>query len=154
DGAGHVHAYADWLPVYARRGWVIDLMRRREDAMAGVMDFLIGTSLMAFKERGYQMASLSTAPLAGLDSGETSLVQWILRRIYERSHTYYDFGSLFRYKEKFQPHWEHIYLMHRGLATLPTAAVALTRAYLPGFGLSDATKLLGGSTAKLLFPKE
>jgi lysylphosphatidylglycerol synthetase-like protein (DUF2156 family) len=128
-------------------------MRRRQDAMAGVMDFLIGTSLMAFKQHAYQTASLSTAPLAGLERSETSLVQWILRRIYERSHTYYDFGSLFRYKEKFRPHWEHVYLMHRGLATLPAVAVALTRAYLPGFGLAEATKLLGESTAKGLFPK-
>jgi len=153
DGAGNVHAYADWLPVYARSGWVIDLMRRRESAMTGVMDFLIGTSLMEFKARGYQTASLSTAPLAGLEHSEASLVQWILRRIYERSHTYYDFGSLFRYKEKFRPHWEHVYLMHHGLTTLPSVSLALVRAYLPDFGLAEATKLLGESTAGRLFPK-
>jgi lysylphosphatidylglycerol synthetase-like protein (DUF2156 family) len=153
DGTGRVQAFADWLPVYARRGWVIDLMRRRDDAMPGVMDFLIGTSLMAFKERGYRMASLATAPLAGLEHSDASLVHWILRRIYEGSHTYYDFGSLFRYKEKFRPHWEHIYLMHPGLTTLPAVAVALARAYLPDVGLADATKLLGESAARRLFPR-
>ena len=155
DAAGRVHAFVDWLPVYGRRGWVIDLMRRRDDAMTGIMDFLIGASLTAFKERGYETVSLATAPLADLKRGhDASLLQWALGKVYEKSHTYYDFRSLFRYKEKFQPTWESIYLHHRGLVDLPAVAAALTRAYLPGLGLAEATKLVGESAARLLFPKD
>lgn len=155
DAAKRVHGFVDWLPVYSRRGWVIDLMRRRDDAMTGVMDFLIGTSLMAFKERGYETASLATAPLADLHRGEAaSLLQWVLGKVYEKSQTYYDFRSLFRYKQKFQPEWESIYLIHRGLTGLPAIAAALIRAYLPGLGLTEAARLVGESAARLLFPKD
>jgi phosphatidylglycerol lysyltransferase len=155
DRSGRVHGFVDWLPVYGRRGWVVDLMRHRDDAINGVMDFLIGTSLLTFKERGYETASLATAPLADLDRAEaSSLLQWVLGKVYERSQTYYDFRALFRYKEKFQPRWESIYLVHRGLTTLPAVAVALTRAYLPDLRFTDATKILGGSAARWLFPSD
>jgi phosphatidylglycerol lysyltransferase len=154
DASGRVHAFVDWLPVYGRHGWVIDLMKRRKDAMSGVMDFLIGTSLVTFSARGYDTASLATAPLADLDRGETtSLVRWVLSKVYETSGTYYDFRSLFQYKGKFRPNWESIYLVHRGLSTLPGVATALVRAYLPDLGLVEATKLLGDSAARLLFPR-
>jgi len=155
DDSGRLQAYVDWLPVHARRGWVIDLMRRRDDAMSGVMDFVIGMSLVSLKERGYEMASLATAPLADLDRDESSSwVPWILGKVYEKSHTYYDFRSLFRYKDKFRPGWESVYLAHRGLATLPTVAASLLQAYLPEFNLVRATRLLGESAARRLFPKD
>lgn len=155
DEDGRVHAFADWLPVYARRGWVIDLMRRRPDAMNGVMDFVIGNSLMAFQGRGYETASLATAPLGDVDRGESnSLLEWLLGKVYGRSETFYDFRSLFRYKEKFHPAWESVYLAHRGIATLPAVAAALVRAYLPTLGAVDATKLLGASIAARLFPRD
>jgi len=155
EESGRVHAYVDWLPVHARRGWVIDLMRRRDGAMSGVMDFVIGMSLLALKERGYEMASLATAPLADLDRDESSSwIPWILGKVYEHSHTYYDFRSLFRYKDKFRPDWESIYLVHRGLATLPTVAAALLHAYLPDLNLVRATRLLGESAAHRLFAKD
>ncbi|MGD8396542.1 MAG: DUF2156 domain-containing protein, partial [Candidatus Eiseniibacteriota bacterium] len=64
DAAGTVHAFADWLPIYARRGWVIDLMRRRPGCMTGAMEFLIASALLAFQQRGDRVASLSVAPLA------------------------------------------------------------------------------------------
>jgi phosphatidylglycerol lysyltransferase len=153
DASARVHAYVDWLPVYGRRGWVIDLMRRRNDAMNGVMDFLIGRSLLGFKEKGYETASLATAPLADLDRGEaTGLMQWVLGKVYETSQTYYDFGSLFHYKGKFQPTWESIFLAHRGLTTLPSVAAAITRAYLPELGPVETTRFLGKSAVQLLFP--
>lgn len=155
DASMRVHGYVDWLPVYGRRGWVIDLMRRRDDAMRGVMDFLIAMSFMAFKQRGYETASLGTAPLADANRGEaTSLLQWLLAKVYEKSQTYYDFRSLFQYKEKFQPKWESIYLVHRGLDTLPAAAAGLFRAYLPDLRVAQATKLIGESAGRWLFPHD
>ena len=110
---------------------------------------------MAFKERGYETASLATAPLADLDRAETtSLLHWILGKVYEKSDTYYDFRSLFRYKGKFQPDWESVFLYHRGLTTLPAVAAALMQAYLPDLRIAEATKLLGESAARLLFPRD
>jgi len=151
DGDGRVHAFADWLPIYARAGWVIDLMRRRSDCMSGAMDFVIGRSLMYFKDRGYSVASLAAAPLADIGrDDDASLVQRFLGEIYERFDTYYNFKSLFEYKEKFQPAWESVYLMHRGIPNVLRVAQALVHAHLPGLGVADVATILRSQLARRL----
>jgi phosphatidylglycerol lysyltransferase len=153
DSSDRVHAFVDWLPVYERQGWVIDLMRRRTDCMSGVMDFLIGMSLLAFKERGYVQASLAAAPLADLDREENaSFLQQILGQVFERFNTFYSFQSLFQFKEKYQPRWESVYLVHRGISSLPRVTRALILAYLPGLDAVKVAQLLGSAVAERVFP--
>lgn len=154
DASGRVHGFTDWLPVFARRGWVIDLMRRRTDAMVSVMDFIIGRSLMAFKERGYETASLAAAPLANVDrDASSSPLQKALGQVFDHFETYYDFRSLYRYKEKFHPRWESVYLAYRGLPILPVASSAILKAHLPDLNLLDAVRILGSATAARVFPR-
>ncbi len=149
---GLVHAFADWLPVHARRGWVIDLMRRRADSMSGAMEFLIASSLLAFRDRGYAQASLATAPLANLDrNSEASLLQQVLGLVYDHFDTYYRFKSLFEFKDKFQPRWEGIYLVHPGVDRLPRVVQALVQAHLPGLDVRKVLQILGSSVAGRLF---
>lgn len=151
DRSGTLLAFADWLPVYARRGWVIDLMERAPDAPGDAMEFLIGMSLLTFQERGYRQASLAAAPLADLDrEADASLVPRALGAIYEHSETFYNFKSLFRFKEKFRPRWEPVYLAHPGVATLPRTALAILRAHMPDLDLAGITALLGESVAEIL----
>jgi len=151
DARGKLLAFADWLPVYARRGWVIDLMRRDPDAMGGAMEFLIGMSLLTFQERGYGQASLAAAPLADVDrDAGASLVQRALGAVYDHSETFYNFKSLFRFKEKFHPRWEPVYLAHTGVARLPRVALSILRAHLPSLDLPRVTTLLGESVAEFL----
>jgi phosphatidylglycerol lysyltransferase len=145
DRGGRVHAFADWLPCYAARGWVIDLMRRREDAMKGVMEYLIAASLLAFKERGYRRASLAVAPLADLGQnkgGDESLLAGALRLVYEHGDTVYNFRSLFEYKNKFQPDWQGAYFVYESNTKLGRLAVAVVRAYLPGLGAREAAVMV------------
>ena len=134
DGGGRVQAFADWLPCYASRGWVIDLMRRREDAMKGVMEFLIAASFLAFKERGYGAASLAVAPLADLGqdgAGDESLLARALRLVYEHGDAVYNFRTLFEYKNKFRPDWEGSYFVYESNSRLARLSLAVLRAYLP-----------------------
>jgi phosphatidylglycerol lysyltransferase len=70
-----VHAITSWMPVYENGhpvGWTLDLMRRNTEPGTphGVMEFLIATAAMTFREEGARFASLSGAPLAQLDRGE------------------------------------------------------------------------------------
>lgn len=154
DGTGRVHAFVDWLPIYALHGWVIDLMRRRSESMVGVMEFLIGMSLLAFKERGYRMASLSVAPMATLDRDEdASILQKVVGRVYEHFDAYYSFKSLFAFKDKFQPQWEGVYLAYSDPLRLPAISLALLRAYLPDLDAMRVAEFLGSAVAKTLFPK-
>ncbi len=148
---GRVQAFADWLPVPATGGWVIDLMRRRADAMSGIMEYLIGMSLLAFQQRGDSFASLATAPLADLDrEAEASLPGVVMKALFENFETFYDFRSLFDFKDRFKPRWEPVYLAYRDSATLPAAAMAVLRAHLPELDATGVARLLGGSLADRL----
>jgi len=55
------------VPVWARRGWSIDLMRRRSDALSGATEFLIVKSVEHARSRGDAMLSLSLSALAKVE---------------------------------------------------------------------------------------
>lgn len=153
DAGGRVQAFIDWLPVPARQGWVIDLMRRRDDAMNGVMEYLIGMSLLAFQERGYRQASLATAPLADLDrDGDASPLQRLLDLIYHRFDAFYNFQSLFEFKARFQPRWEPVFLAFRGEEQLIRASRAVASAHLPDLNVVTLARLVGRVVAGRLPP--
>lgn len=153
DAEGRVQAFIDWLPVPARQGWVIDLMRRREDGMNGVMEYLIGMSLLAFQERGYRQASLATAPLADLDrDGAASPLQRLLDLIYHRFDAFYNFQSLFEFKARFQPRWEPVFLAFRGEEQLIRASRAVAGAHLPDLNAATLARLVGRVVAGRLPP--
>jgi len=155
DSAGSVQGFVDWLPLYAARGWVIDLMRRRPDACAGVMEFLIGSSLLAFKERGDQVASLAAAPLAhlGRDQEESALARG-LGFVYAHFDRFYHFQSLFAFKKKFQPQWQDVYLVYRSHAELPRITLAILHAQMPTLGPRLIGEIIGATIAEpLLAPR-
>lgn len=132
---GRVHGFLDWLPIYAARGWALDLMRRAPDGFSGVVEFLIGCSLLAFQARGDRLASLAAAPLADLERGASAdPLQRALGFVYERGAVGYNFASLFAFKRKFQPRWQGVYLAYPGQMDLPRIAVAVLRAHMPTLG--------------------
>ncbi|HEX5133729.1 MAG TPA: phosphatidylglycerol lysyltransferase domain-containing protein [Candidatus Krumholzibacteria bacterium] len=141
---GVVQAFATWLPVYAGNGWTIDLMRRREERMPGVMEFLIASSLLTFRDRGYSEATLGVAPLADLDRDEDApLLPRVLGRVYEGSDAFYNFKSLFAFKSKFAPRWTPVYLVQRDLASVPAVTAAILKAYIPTLDAAATARLLG-----------
>jgi len=133
---GRVEAFVTWEPIWARNGWSLDLMRRRDDSAAGVMELLIVRSVEAAKARGEGMLSLALSALASVEdpaAGAPAEPQAIARaRVLLRRHLarFYDFEGLFRWKRKFAPAFEDRYLVHPG--TLPRVALALVRAQSPG----------------------
>jgi lysylphosphatidylglycerol synthetase-like protein (DUF2156 family) len=147
DAAGTVHGFVTWLPVYRARGWVIDLMRRRDDAIPGVMEFLIAESAMRFKAEGAQYLGLAAAPLARAPRPETSdaptcATERLVHACAGALDPLYGFRSLFEFKRKFLPRWEQLYIVYPGPASLPRIGYALARAYLPDFGLPEMGALL------------
>ncbi len=149
DADGRVHGFVDWLPVPVGAGHVLDLMRRREDAMNGVMEYLIAMSLLAFQQRGDRFVSLAAAPLADLDrESSASLVPRVTGIIASRFETYYSFRSLFDFKERFRPRWEPVHLAYLDPADLPDAAVAIVRVHLPRLGWADTVRLFGSAAGR------
>jgi lysylphosphatidylglycerol synthetase-like protein (DUF2156 family) len=96
-----VEAAVSWLEGFSCRGRVLDLTRRRQDAVPGCLELLLGDCLEAFASEGVEWASLGMAGGAGLR----------------------------RYKQKFQPEWHDRYLAFPLLAA-PMAFAAVVWVHL------------------------
>jgi len=132
---GDVDGFLSWLPVYGDdgevRGWTLDLMRRREGGFGPVMEFLIGSSARQFSGEGAQIMSLSGAPLAHDYPPDAGVIAALSDRLAEALEPVYGFGSLHRFKQKFHPRYETMYLLFRDESDLTRIGGALTRAFLP-----------------------
>jgi len=148
DADRKVHGITSWMPVYAGGrpvGWTLDFMRRNTDpgTFRGVMEFLIATAALTFQEEGARFVSLSGAPLARLDRGEhPSALQRLLDTIAITMEPVYGFQSLLRFKAKFQPVYQPLYLTYPDPAALGSIATAICRAYLPHLTSRQALCLL------------
>lgn len=112
-GAGRIEGFIVCEPIYGRNGYYLDVTRRRGDAVRGTMELLTSETLRVLRDEGYEMASMGLAPLALLDdpdlSGHPRLTS-LMRFVYQRVNSNYDFKLLYRYKAKYHPHaWEPRY---------------------------------------------
>lgn len=141
-----VHGVTSWMPVYSGGepvGWTLDFMRRRSTGFRGVMEFLIASAALGFKEEGAEFLSLSGAPLARLErDGRAGPLQRLLDFSGAALEPVYGFRSLFAFKAKFQPRYEPLYLAYPDPAALPTIANAIVRAYLPHLTSRQAVRLV------------
>jgi phosphatidylglycerol lysyltransferase len=139
DPAKHrVEAFCTWTPIWARRGWAIDLMRRHADAPTGAMELLVVKSVEHARERGDHLLSLSLSALVKVASPTTKNSDALVTEdpartfLIQRLSRFYDFQGLFRWKRKFDPAFEDRYLIYPHALALPRIAFALVRAQSPG----------------------
>lgn len=131
---GHVTAVTSWLPVYehgALTGYTLDVMRRGEDGMPGVIEFLIARAALRARDAGLTTISLSGTPLAA-HAGAGALVargSLLVARVLE---PVYGFRSLQRFKEKFGARHEPLWIVVPTPLHVPRVARALASAYVPG----------------------
>jgi len=148
DADRKVHGITSWMPVYANgrpAGWTLDFMRRNTEpgTFRGVMEFLIATAALTFRDEGACFVSLSGAPLARLDRGEQpGALQRLLDMIATTMEPVYGFQSLLHFKAKFQPVYQPLYLAYPDPAALGSIATAIGRAYLPHLTSRQALRLL------------
>jgi phosphatidylglycerol lysyltransferase len=152
--ARRVEAFVTWVPIPARRGWALDLMRRTSDAAPGVMEFLVARSVEVARARGDAMLSLSLSALASVEDderrgravgepqtvGEPRAAASAVHSRPDRAREllmqhlarFYDFKNLFQWKKKFGPAFEDRYLVYADPLALPRVVVALARAQSAG----------------------
>ncbi|MEO8217069.1 MAG: bifunctional lysylphosphatidylglycerol flippase/synthetase MprF [Acidobacteriota bacterium] len=96
----------------------IDLMRHRNDAPPGVMDFLFLELIQWGRDQGYAWFNLGMAPLSGLERRSLGPVWNRLAALaFHHGEYFYNFQGLRTYKEKFDPVWQPVYIAApRGLA--------------------------------------
>jgi phosphatidylglycerol lysyltransferase len=144
--ARRVEGFLTWEPVWARRGWALDLMRRRRSAAAGTMELLVVRSIEEARRRGDVMLSLSLSALADVErEDDPGSEEFARERAFLRRHLarFYDFEGLFRWKSKFGPRFEDRWLIYPSPLALPRVAFALVRAQRPG-GLGSYLEALRG----------
>ncbi|MGW0178835.1 phosphatidylglycerol lysyltransferase domain-containing protein [Nocardia sp. NPDC003345] len=149
DADDHVHAVTSWLPVFrdgAPVGLTLDFMRRRSDGFRASMEFLIASAALSAEEEGLEFLSLSGAPLAGGDPGESDLDRGALDAMLDllgrTLEPVYGFRSLLAFKAKFQPRHRPMYMVFPDPAALPAIGIAVGRAYLPHMSLEEGGQLL------------
>jgi phosphatidylglycerol lysyltransferase len=126
---GSISAFANIYPMYQRNEAPIDLMRHRQDAENGAMDFLFISLFLWAKAKGYESFNLGLSGLSGV--GETPgdpSVERALHYVYEHINQFYNFKGLHEFKEKFHPIWSPRYLIYPGPGSLLPATLAVIEA--------------------------
>ncbi len=147
--SGRIEAVTSWLPMFehgAVTGYTLDFMRRRGDAMNGIMEFVIGAAADRMKSDGLGLLSLSGSPLASTqlgDDAERTNVARLLDLLGGLLEPAYGFRSLLNFKRKFQPEFVPLWAVYPDPAMLPALGVALTRCYLPTLTLGQAVRMAG-----------
>lgn len=93
------------------RHLAIDLMRYDADAPPGTMEALIVETLLWAQDRGFESLDLGQTPLAGLEAHRlANFMTRVGSLIYTHAGKLYGFDGLRRFKAKFLPRWESVYI--------------------------------------------
>ncbi len=129
DNQNLVHAFVTFIPIYGRKGWGLDLMRRAERCAPGTMELLLARSIEFLRSGGAEMVSLGLAPLSNANNENASLLDNRIDVLTHRFGNLKESQSLFNFKKKFQPTWESRYLVYSHTLTLPKVGWALYKAH-------------------------
>jgi phosphatidylglycerol lysyltransferase len=89
----------------------VDLMRYNGAAPKGVVDFMLIECMLWGKAQAFKWFNLGMAPLSGLEEHALAPAWHKLGRMVQRyGESFYNFGGLRKYKEKFDPVWRPRYL--------------------------------------------
>ncbi len=124
-----VHAFVTFIPIYGRKGWGLDLMRRAERCAPGTIELLLARSIEYLKNCGADMVSLGLAPMSNANNEDASLLDSSIDLLTHRFGDLSNSQSLFNFKKKFQPTWESRYLVFSHTLTLPKVGWALYKAH-------------------------
>jgi phosphatidylglycerol lysyltransferase len=103
-------------PFDNKKGYFLDVMRRRPDSVPGVMEKTIIDAAMQIKLDGGRYISLGLAPLAEVrsDGKKANTLEKLFDFIFCYGNNYYDFQSLYKYKMKFNPtYWKPRYVAYQ-----------------------------------------
>lgn len=129
DADNKVYGFVSFVPIYGRRGWGIDLMRRSPRVPSGTMELLIVRSIEYLKARGAEIVSLGLAPMSNINQSDETFLDYGIDLLSNFVGDLSKKASLSNFKKKFQPVWESRYLVYSSSLKLPKAGWALYRAH-------------------------
>jgi phosphatidylglycerol lysyltransferase len=135
---GRIVAFANIWQAGGLHELSVDLMRQRDPAPKGVIDFLFIECMLWGRAKGYRWFNLGMAPLSGLEAHPLAPAWHKLGRLVQRyGENFYNFEGLHKYKEKFLPVWRPRYMAAPGGISMAGA-------------LLDVTSLISGGVTKVL----
>lgn len=129
DADNHVYGFVSFVPIYGRKGWGIDLMRRTAKVPVGTIELLIVRSIEYLKTRGAEIVSLGLAPMSNINHSDETFLDYGIDFLSNFVGDLSKKSSLCNFKKKFQPTWESRYLVYSSTLKLPMAGWALYRAH-------------------------
>jgi len=128
-------------------GWSLDLMRRSPDAPPCVMELLLVRAIERFQSCGAQVVSLGLVAMSDTRQEMPSVQQQLTSFASHRLGMFEQRGSLFNFKQKFNPAWQSRYLLIDSRRALPQIALAVLslRQYSGGKVVNLLTKRIGSS---------
>jgi phosphatidylglycerol lysyltransferase len=129
DTTNKVHAFVSFIPIYGRRGWGLDLMRRDANCAPGTMELLLARTIEEMKSTNTQMLSLGLAPFSNANAETATFLDNSIDFLTDRFGNPEKNHSLFNFKKKFQPTWESRYLVYSDALNLPKIGWALYNAH-------------------------
>jgi len=104
-------AFANLWETCDRSEIAVDVMRYRETGLTGVMDYLFVEIMLWAGAQGYRRFNMGMAPLAGLEAQRfTPVLSRLGTLMFNHGGRFYDFKGLRRFKKKFGPVWEPVYI--------------------------------------------
>ncbi|WP_257984481.1 bifunctional lysylphosphatidylglycerol flippase/synthetase MprF [Neobacillus cucumis] len=105
----------------------VDLMRFKQSAPDGLIDFLFLSLIDWAMGEGYQRFNMGMAPLSNVGLSKFSfLSEKIAAQIFLHGHFIYHFKGLRKFKEKYTDSWESKYLAYRRKSSLPIIMAQIT----------------------------
>lgn len=124
DHEGELRGVLHLVPSYGRPAVSLSMMRRHPDAPNGLTEYMIVKTIEALRERGVEQISLNFAAFARLLHQPEGVAERLMRRVLRLADSFFQIERLYRFNDKFNPHWEARYLMHEGALNLPRTALA------------------------------
>lgn len=129
DADNKVYGYVSFIPIYGRKGWGIDLMRRSAQVPGGTMELLIVRAMEYLKADGAEIVSLGLAPMSNANHSDETFLDYGIDLLSNFVGDLSKKASLSNFKKKFQPGWESRYMVYSSTLKLPKAGWALYRAH-------------------------
>jgi len=112
---GEALAFVNQIKSYGEGEVTIDMMRHKENAPSGSMDYVFAKLLMQLHKEGFKYFSLGLAALSGVgDSADDCLEEKALHQVYEHLNRFFSYKGLRSYKAKFDPVWQERFLIYEG----------------------------------------
>lgn len=123
---GELIAFANLWTTADRSRVLVDMMRATPYAPRAVIEFMLVEAFGWAREAGYRVFDLGMAPLAGVGAGaegDAPLLGRLGAFVYANGEGVYGFQGLRKFKDKFQPRWEPVYIATRGRTAATSALI-------------------------------